>query len=346
MKINLEESDHSISSLIDRHHESLLQKPRPHLGASLVGHPCTRWVWLSFRWAVLQKHEGRMLRLFRRGQREEEVIIQDLRAIGMQIGGTQDRVNFGCHVSGSVDCIIESGVPEAPKKRHVGEFKTHNKKSFDDLIKHGVQEAKPEHYAQMQIYMHGTRIDRALYVAVCKDDDRLHTERVRYDQELADRLVRRAQMLAIEERIPPPISSNPAWYQCRYCPAHDFCHVSKTTKEVNCRTCAHSTPRQDSTWTCERHGGHAIPVDFQRQGCDSHVLHPDLVPWKIKDSPWDWVAVYEIDGRDTANGEADAHVYSSKELLANPIGCSLGSETVAAIRTTFGARIAGGEDAA
>jgi hypothetical protein len=50
------------------------------------------------------------------------------------------------------------------------------------LEKKGVKVSKPMHWAQMQVYMLGTKIERALYVAVCKDDDRIYTERVKYDR--------------------------------------------------------------------------------------------------------------------------------------------------------------------
>jgi hypothetical protein len=42
----------------------------------------------------------------------------------------------------------------------------------------------------------------------------------------------------------------------------------------------------------------------------------------MKDSGYDWVAVYEIDGLDVENGEPCANVYSSKELLENAYGCT------------------------
>jgi hypothetical protein len=275
---------------------------------------------------------------------EEATIVSDLRAIGLDVRGAgkqQARVDFGCHVSGSLDAIVESGVPEAPKKRHIAEFKTHSKKSFDDLEKKGVADSKPEHWVQMQLYMHGTEIDRALYLAVCKDDDRIYTERVRYDKEVAEKFIRRGHYLATSDRMPPPISTDPSWYQCKFCDAHEFCHETKTTKHVNCRTCAHSTAKEDSTWRCERHDADGIPVEFQRQACDSHVLHPDLVPWERKDGLDQWTAVYVIEGRDVANGEGDAHVYTSREILANPKMCSLGDEYVEELRATFDARIVG-----
>ena len=341
--MKIPEPNHSIQALIDKYHESRLEQPRPHMGCSQLGHPCDRWLWLSFRWAVQPKFPGRILRLFRRGQNEEATIVSDLRAIGMDVRTSrqQARVDFGAHVSGSIDAIIESGVPEAPKKRHIAEFKTHSAKSFADLEKKGVADSKPEHWVQMQLYMHGTKIDRALYVAICKDDDRIYTERIHYDQEVAEKAVRRGHYIALAERMPPPISTDPSWYQCKFCDAHKFCHETKKTQNVNCRTCAHSTAKEDSTWRCERHDADGIPVEFQRQACDSHVLHPDLVPWQRKDGLDDWTAVYVIEGRDVANGEGDAHVYTSREILANPKMCSLGDEYVEELRKTFDARIVG-----
>jgi hypothetical protein len=271
-------------------------------------------MWLSFRWAVQEKFKGRILRLFRRGHQEEKNIIYDLRLAGLDVEaptGGQARVSFGSHVSGSIDAIINSGVPEAPKKRHVAEFKTHSLKSFNDVEKKGVKESKPQHYAQMQGYMHGTGIDRALYVAICKDDDRMYTERVRYDKAFAEKLIEKGKRIALSDRMPEPISTDPSWYHCKFCPAHEFCHETKTTKHVNCRTCAHVTAMPDSTWRCEHHDANDIPVDFQHTGCPSHVLHPDLVPWKRKPD----TSTYIIDGKEFPNGAPDETTYTSNEIL-------------------------------
>jgi hypothetical protein len=310
-----------VAAAIDAAHERQIELPRSHLGASQLGHACDRWLWLSFRWAVREPFPGRILRVFRRGRMEEATIAADLKSIGIEIHsteGAQARVDFGSHVSGSLDGIIESGVPGAPKARHIFEAKTHSKKSFDDLVKQGVEKSKPVHSAQMQVYMHGTNIDRALYFAVCKDDDRIYTERLRYSRTEAERLIARGHRIALADRMPEPLSSNPSWYECKFCAGHDFCHGSKKTKEVNCRTCAHSTAEPDSTWTCARFDRSVIPIATQYTGCDSHVLHPDLVPWQRLDGPDAWTAVYIIDGIEVANGEGDANVYASRELLNAP----------------------------
>lgn len=304
----------TVEALIDQWWEQQEEAPRPHLGASLLGHPCERWLWLSFRWAVRERFSGRMLRLFSRGQREEKVIVDNLRRIGIDIHSTcmdidgQSFVDLGCHVGGSVDGIIESGVPEAPKTRHVAEFKTHNLKSFTELKRDGVFEAKRRHWCQMQCYMHGTGIKRGLYVAVCKDNDELYTERIEYNPYAAKDIVDRGHRIALSERMPSPLSDNPSWYQCKMCPAWSFCFETRQIESgcVNCRTCSHVTPKQDWTWTCELFGaqeGVTLRVDEQRLGCTSHVLHPDLVPWPMLGADESgWNAVYEIDGRKIVNG--------------------------------------------
>ena len=117
----------------------------------------------------------------------------------------------------------------------------------------------------------------------------------------------------MSDYIPAPCSTDPTWYQCKMCAGHDFCHGSKTTKQVNCRTCAHITPLSDSTMHCAKWDA-IVPTDAQMSGCDAHVLHPDLVPWKRLESPSDMVAVYLINGEQHANGEGEG-VYTSKQLL-------------------------------
>ena len=124
------------------------QKPRPYLWASQIGRRCERELWLSFRWVSRPQFDGRMLRLFRRGQREEAAFVEDLRAIGVIVhdvdrDGRQFTVEaHGGHFRGHLDGAAV-GIPEAPGTWHVLEFKTHNSKSFDKLTKDGVRLARP-----------------------------------------------------------------------------------------------------------------------------------------------------------------------------------------------------------
>jgi len=110
--------------------------------------------------------------------------------------------------------------------------------------------------------------------------------------------------------------------------------------QVNCRTCCHATATDKSTWTCAKHDDADIPVEFQRTGCESHLLHPDLVPWKILHHTEDELT-FEIDGKPMRNGEPDAFVFSSREILANPYLCANPDTTIEAIRDVLNGRVVG-----
>lgn len=55
---------------------------RTHLGASLIGRECSRYLWYVFRWVKSSSFDGRMQRLFQRGHREEAQMIAMLEGIG------------------------------------------------------------------------------------------------------------------------------------------------------------------------------------------------------------------------------------------------------------------------
>ncbi len=102
----------------------------------------------------------------------------------------------------------------------------------------------------MQIYMHLTDLTRALYMAVCKDTDALHIERVRADRAAAGRLLDKAWWVIKAKRPPSRISEDPAWWECQFCEHRTVCHEGAAA-ENNCRTCLHSTPVEGG-WHCAR----------------------------------------------------------------------------------------------
>lgn len=277
--MKIPEPYHTIAAKIDASFEADSQHPRPHLGVSSLGHHCDRWLWLSFRWAVWPSFPGRILRLFRRGHREEETVVADLKRIGCKISNTgtnQAFVRFGAHVSGSADGIIEGGLPGAENTRHLLEIKTHSKKSFDDLTAYGVKESKPEHYTQMQAYMHGLKLERGLYYAICKDDDRIYTERVRLDAKHAEKAIARGKRIALADRMPEPCAgASLSWYLCKWCQGYGFCHQDEAVEHKNCRTCGYSTAKEDNTFYCEKWED-TIPKEAQMAGCEGFEMHPHL----------------------------------------------------------------------
>lgn len=294
-------------------------EPRPHLGASVLGRPCARALWYHFRWCEPPITDGRLLRLFRRGQLEEEQIAEDLRAAGVQVvthdeHGRQYRfADIGGHVGGSMDAAL-LGLLEAPKTWHVGEWKTHGAKSFRELAAKGVQAAKPEHWAQVQLYMHWSGMQRAYYLAVCKDTDDIYAERVRYDMAAAVKLLARAGQIVRAAEPLPRIDERPEYYLCRFCSVRPTCHEGRLPPPT-CRTCVHATPELDGAarWSCARHGVD-LDVAAQRAGCEDHVYIPALAPWQQTDADPDANCVTYANGY--RNGTPDADTYASAELYA------------------------------
>ena len=278
--MNIPEVKKNITAeLIDLWHEEHEDdRPRPYMGISMIGHECPRYLWLKFRWAVREKFPGRMLRLFRRGQLEEQQFTDDLKRIGCVVthtGDDQFEVSFGGWVKGHLDGIIECGLPEAPKKRHVLECKTHNDRSFQELKKKGVKVAKPMHWAQMQCYMIGLKTDRALYMAVNKNDDELYCERVYLERSEAQDIIRRGEDIAVDSLMPLPLSQDPTYFKCKMCPCWEFCHYTHQTKELNCRTCRYFAPDENGRAMCSLYRIE-IPYENQLMACTEYKVHPDL----------------------------------------------------------------------
>ncbi len=199
-------SQHSTGAAVIQWRARLPQEHREHLGASLIGHACDRHIWYSFRWAATPTWDGRMLRLFDRGKREEAVVAEELRGIGVELHTDENGKQIECrdesgHFGGSVDGIGR-GFPEAPKSWAILEVKTHSAKSFTDLKKNGVGESKPAHYAQMQSYMGLLGVERALYFAVNKDNDEIYTEWVHFDEDAFKAMQARARRI-IDAGEPP-----------------------------------------------------------------------------------------------------------------------------------------------
>lgn len=289
---------------------------RDHLGASLIGEECERKLWYTFRWATKPKFDGRILRLFQTGFREEARIIDDLRAIGITIydrdpeTGKQIQYGmFGNHFGGSVDAIGQ-GFPEAPVAWHVVEIKTSNARAFKVMQTKGVAVAKPLHYAQIQLYMSWSNLDRAMYLVVCKDTDEIYSERIHYDKDIAERLRVKAHNVIFS---PEPLEriGTETDFRCKFCDHKPICH-NKQFPEVNCRTCAFSDAMSNGDWNCCRYN-HKIEPLTQRNGCPSHAFIPALVPLQQIDADVDlWTITYE---GNVVNGQG---FISSKDM-----GCRL-----------------------
>lgn len=278
---------------------------RSHLGASILGRECGRDIWYSWRWATKKSFGGQMLRLFNRGHLEEGRFIALLLTIGCQIyqqdkDGKQFRISHvDGHLGGSGDGVV-IGLPDLPAQTAaLGEFKTHNEKSFNKLAgdnwrEHldyqlgrskkavqfsgdGVKESKPEHYVQMQTYMRKMGLGVALYVAVNKNTDDIYCELVPLDVRYADQFLQRGETLVDLTAPPKRLSESPGFWKCKFCDHMGVCHLGKAP-ERNCRTCAFSTPirgEPDGKWRCNMREAN-IDKGQQLVGCEHYSVKPGM----------------------------------------------------------------------
>lgn len=320
---------------------------RAHLGFSILASDCSRSLWYSFRWCSPIEFEARVLRLFERGQLEEERFNKLLKEAGVEAWeidpdtGEQFRVSHCAgHLGGSLDGVL-LGVFEAPSTPHVSEQKTHNDRSFKDLQAKGVKVSKPQHYGQMQLYMYKMDIQFALYQAVNKNDDELYFERIELDRDHAERLLKRGESIVTSSEPLPKISDDAAFFKCKFCDHRPVCHLT-ATPEANCRTCVHSTPMLDGDgrWHCERHSKDLTTQD-QREGCQYHLMIPPLLEtWATPiDSDYQSVTYNNIlTGNEFINGKGG---YSSKEIAACQSVEIIGNPIVDEIKNDFDAKVVG-----
>ena len=256
---------------------------RSHLGASLIGRECKRYLWYVFRWCLHEKTTGRQQRLFNRGHREEARFIEWLEGIGFKVWfenrdeGPNEKGEFPQyrisdvmgHFGGSLD-----GIAVLPERYGIAEpvlleFKTNGTGAgFNKLADDGMPIAKPEHFAQTSTYGKKYNFRYCVYLNINKNDDSLHVEVVKLNHSLGEQMIMKAEQIILSQTPPARLSDNPTFHKCGYCHMKEVCHKGAVV-EVNCRSCAFARPVENAEWFCEVHNGN-IPKDFIAKACPSY----------------------------------------------------------------------------
>ena len=256
---------------------------RSHLGASLIGRECKRYLWYVFRWCLHEKTTGRQQRLFNRGHREEARFIEWLEGIGFKVWfenrdeGPNEKGEFPQyrisdvmgHFGGSLD-----GIAVLPERYGIAEpvlleFKTNGTGAgFNKLADDGMPIAKPEHFAQTSTYGKKYNFRYCVYLNINKNDDSLHIEVVKLNHNLGEQMIMKAEQIIMSQTAPARLSDNPTFHKCGYCHMKEVCHKGAVV-EVNCRSCAFARPVENAEWFCEVHNGN-IPKDFITKACPSY----------------------------------------------------------------------------
>ena len=210
--------------LINRAYEKE-RKPRKHLGLSQAGHPCKRYLWYTHNGYQGKPIEGRVLRLFQLGNLLEDQVVADLSMAGVFVYHSQREVVFtqdGVRLIGHIDGIA-TGLAESPATPHLFECKCASKKKFDELLKCGSYAVWNEIYGwQIQFYLLGLGLKRAVVFVYCKDDSRLYMERIKADKKAT---VEKLQQVfeAITGDVPERMCPREDYYKAKFCDYQETC---------------------------------------------------------------------------------------------------------------------------
>lgn len=250
-----------------------VEYPRPHLGASVIGHKCRRYLVYTFNWAYRRELSARMERIFRLGDAVETIIISALESIGVKHFNAQVQVfeRYG-FFGGSIDGML-SNVPGHENEVILFEAKSAKNTKFNEMKTKGVSMANSVYYSQLQMYMHRLKLHHALFCVMNKDTSEIHTEIVPYDPDHA------AYLELVEEEILkaqhinefPRLSNNPSWFECKYCDAYAKCHKNEEVADT-CRTCKHRTYMMGGIVWCNKHDTPLNPIK-QAEGCPDWLLN-------------------------------------------------------------------------
>jgi len=239
----------SVKLSLPREEDIVDQSPRSYLGMSQIGGNCERLMWYYFRQAFTSEFSRRTMRIFERGNWEEERVVNELRDLhGFTIEDAQmEYKDLGGHFIGHSDGGVRHPTLTGDE-RVVLEIKSMNQKGFTALTKHGLEKSKPGYYAQIILYLYYEGLERALYIVTNKDNEERKVFFVPANDDKAIELVKRAASI-ITAISPPKKIGGPDWFECKWCDAYDICHFDKPIKD-NCRLCEEAKPDIDGTWLC------------------------------------------------------------------------------------------------
>lgn len=221
--------------LIDAANAAKPQERRAYLGASAIGEPCARRLQYEFNGAP--KDEGsefsaKTLRIFHRGHKGEEWMIEWIRAAGFELRTEKNGKQFGFEdcdglLKGHIDGVFVDG-PPGFKYPCLWENKVLGAKGHNALVKHGLAKAHPKYAAQVAVYQAYLQLaeNPAIFTALNADTMEIHVELVPFDQALAQSQIDKAAQILMacqHGETLPRVADEPESFACKFCPYQGVC---------------------------------------------------------------------------------------------------------------------------
>lgn len=242
--------DNPFQEIDQRIWKSLVEKPqkeRRYIGASIVGHPCDRRIWLEWKGLInprqYQDEEkiGQKLEIFQRGNEEEEIFIKKLQDAGYTIKDRQWEFSvYDGKLQGHCDGVIV----DDEGYEYIFEFKTMKSTVFNRLVlrdekkkiigrKGKIEDIYPNYIYQVQMYLAHKPlktkdgIKRALIGCQNKDIDfeRIYEIHSFKPEMITGTQARVERIISYEDDMPARLCApeKPS-YICKMCDYFKFCY--------------------------------------------------------------------------------------------------------------------------
>lgn len=231
-----------------------VKKARDYIGASAVGHPCDAMLALSLRGMPDDPASAKLKRIFMMGHILEDRVVRDLKEKAdirvWEVDGLTSRQfayeAWGGHISCHADGQVEVG-----DELMLLEVKSMNAASFAKFKNEGVKYSHPRYYAQVQMMMGMSGFQRALFIAICKDNSEYHVEFVDVDPIEASFIESRVERVLKDDV--KRIATDPADWRCKDCFKRSICWGKVSVADATCQSCQHARPTPDGGWHCGLH---------------------------------------------------------------------------------------------
>lgn len=211
----------TLTNLIEKHQETIVDEKRDYIGASIIGSDCYRQIWYEYKGYPSEGVPPKTRRVWGVGKRLEGLILDWLSEAGLDI----KRTNVELHsktvekFQGHVDSVLMIKTAKA-----IIEIKTAKDASFNIFVSKGLKKWNPQYYAQIQAYMGMSGINGAYILVLNKNNCELSDEFVLFDWEFYKSLEEKAAIIVSSVSEPPKINGSPLWFQCKCCKFNKVCH--------------------------------------------------------------------------------------------------------------------------
>lgn len=231
-------TDPTLDAVRAAYMDAYRNEKRDYLGASLIGHPCSRAIWYQINHFPAIPSKPEWLWAAEDGHRIEEVIIERLKLVhGVEVWDKDDAgKQFGWSLlngkyKGNLDGVVR-GLLQAPKALHVLEIKCCNHKKYSEFQKAKVDVGEkralklwnPQYWAQAQANMHGMKMNRHYTIVALAGGRDVDSCRTEYEPESAEMLVDKAEKILVSNVPTARISEYKDFYACRMCKHREVCH--------------------------------------------------------------------------------------------------------------------------